>query len=46
MIVPSLSLVIVRMGPLGGARQWDDGEFFGALLGKASPSLIRSSGSP
>lgn len=46
MIVPSLSLVIVRLGPLGGARQWDDGEFFGALLGKASPSLIRSSGSP
>lgn len=43
MIVPSLDLVIVRMGRLGGARQWDDGEFFEALVSQASPSPLRSS---
>lgn len=32
MIIPSLKMVIVRMGPLAGGRQWKDEEFFKALL--------------
>jgi hypothetical protein len=32
MMVPSLKMVIVRMGPLTGGRQWKDEEFFKALL--------------
>lgn len=31
-IIPSLKMVIVRMGPLTGGRQWKDEEFFKALL--------------
>lgn len=32
MIVPSMKMVIVRMGPLTGGRQWKDGDLFEALL--------------
>lgn len=32
MIIPSLKMVVVRMGPLAGGRQWKDEAFFEALM--------------